>query len=164
MGERDVLPIQFGNTDVHRHQAIARIAADQKSAFAVEPDFGPSALIHQQPADAARGVAAGFHFAAIRIEKPQHRVGAFVPRRDQHQRVAANAEMTVGNGARPGRRHRDGLFARIEHDEIVAQALHFAKRDHGAPYRGHGPLLPLPGEGEIAKLPVQSREPPCLCA
>ena len=72
LGQGNLVPVQLGRAHIHRHQALAGIAADQRcrpcssSLTRARP-----ALVHQQPGDAARGVAAGFHFAAIGIEEAQ---------------------------------------------------------------------------------------------
>ena len=59
------------------------------------------------------------------------------PGRDHHHRVAADAEMAVGDApcACAGV-SATARVARVEHDEIIAQAVHFQEGGHGGPYMG----------------------------
>ena len=90
-----------------------------------------AALLHQQPRDAARGIAAAFHFAAIGIEDPHEGIRAVRRRLDHDHLIAADAEAAVGDGARGRRVERKRLFSRVEDDEIVAEPVHFQERGHG---------------------------------
>ena len=101
LGQGDLAPVEPGGAHIHRHQALAGVAADQHAALAVQLDAGQAAFVHQQPRHAARGVAAGFHFAAIGVEEAQARIHLGVARRDQDHRIAADAEMPVGDGLCP---------------------------------------------------------------
>src|SRR5690606_36319297 len=51
---------------------------------------------------------------------------------DQEDLVGADAEMAIGQGTRALRRHVDGLAYAVEHDKVVAGAVHFGEiPDHG---------------------------------
>ena len=72
--------------------------------------------------------------------------------------------MPVGDRLGLGAVQGDGMFARVEHDEVVAQAVHFEERGHGgligrlracfsiALFEGFSCPLPLPGEAKISIL------------
>ncbi len=91
--------------------------------------------------ETTRAVAALLDLAAIGIEDAVAEIGRG-RRRLFHQQdlVAADAEVPLGDEAGLGRRWietRSAAAGGIEHDEVVAQALHFAKVDshgsHGSP-------------------------------
>ena len=78
--------------------------------------------------EAARAVAALLDLAAVGVEDAvaEVDVGAagFL---DQQDLVAADAEMAVGDAAALFGRERDGLADAVEHDEVVAEAVHFGE-------------------------------------
>ena len=98
-------------------------------------------LVHQQPRHAARGIAAALHLAAIGVEDAHGGIGAVAGAFDHDDLIAADAEPPVGDGARGRGVQRKPLFARVEHDEIVAQPVHFQERGHGRAYIGASPLV-----------------------
>ncbi len=89
--------------------------------------------------DAACGIAAGLGLAAVGVADAHEGGGPRVLRLlDEDELIAADAAMAVGNGARGGRVDRDGVRARVEHDEVVAEPMHLdeSRAVHGAVYRG----------------------------
>ena len=89
-------------------------------------DRGAAAL---EQHDAARGVAAGLDLAAVGVPDPHAQVGD-VGRLEQDHLVAADAGAPVGDRARPRLVHRHRAFARVEDDEIVAEAMHLVEARH----------------------------------
>ena len=96
-----------------------------------------AALVHQQPRDAAGGVAAGAGLAAVGIADAHEGVGEPsaalrctiswsqpMPRRGRRWRAAWAAV------------ERERALARVDHDEVVAEAMHLEKnhRLHAALY------------------------------
>ena len=79
--------------------------------------------------DAARRIAAGLDLAAVGIPDPHPDVGD-VGRLEQDHLVAADARAPVGDRARPRRVHRHRALARVEDDEIVAEAVHLVEAGH----------------------------------
>jgi hypothetical protein len=80
--------------------------------------------------EAARAVAALLDLAAVGIEDAVAEIDARRRRALHHQDlVAADAEMAVGQKARLGRRRHEVLVDGVEHDEIVAEAVHFCEAD-----------------------------------
>jgi hypothetical protein len=78
--------------------------------------------------EAARAVSALLHFAAVGIENAVVEVRPGLARRlDLEDLVAADAEMPVGEESQLIRTQFDRPRAGVEHDEIVAQALHFCE-------------------------------------
>ncbi len=94
---------------------------------------------HQQIGDAARGIAARFHFAAVGVEDAHEGVGAL--RRLHHDHlIAADPPPPVGDGSRARFIERERERPRVEDREIVAQPMHFEERGHrrliGPPQKG----------------------------
>ena len=79
---------------------------------------------------AARAVAALFDFTAIGIENTVAEIG-IRPRGlfDDQNLVAADAEMPVGDEPRLWRPWHESLVDGVEHDKVIARALHFGKAD-----------------------------------
>jgi len=94
---------------------------------AVEHDFtvAHAAARMQERGDAANAVAALLHFAAVGVEDAVIEIGVGAARRlDLQDLVAAHAEVPVGDRAQLLRLERDRLLGRVEHHEIVAEAVH----------------------------------------
>ncbi len=69
-----------------------------------------------------------FDFAAVAIEDAVLEIDA-VERRlfDEQQLIGADAEMPVGERAHLRARQREGLRVAVEHDEVVARAVHLGE-------------------------------------
>jgi len=85
-----------------------------------------------QRGDAARRVAARLDLAAVGVEYPHFDVG-LRRRFEQDQLVAADAVAAIGNRMRPRRRHLDAVRARIDHDKVVAEAVHLGEAVRHSP-------------------------------
>ena len=128
IAQRDRLPIETRLTHVDRDAALVRPGHDN-AAQRFQADFAAD-----QQADRAGGIAAGLDFSAVGIEDPHAPVGALA-RLDQDKLVAADAGVPVGKGRHDiaGQR-RQGMVARVQHDEVVAQAMHLGERDPHGPH------------------------------
>jgi len=138
VSERDRVPFEAWLAHVDRRAAFAGL--DREDA-AWRLDLGRHAV---QDRDRARGVAARFDLAAVGIEDPHPEVGGLGL--GQHdQLVATDPGAPVGQRARQrGGDGRQGLGARVEHDEVVAEAMHLG--EGGAHGRHVGPVS-VPGNG-----------------
>ena len=78
--------------------------------------------------EAARAVAALLDLAAVGVEDAVAEVDVVAGGRlDQQDLVAADAEVAVGDAAALLGGERDGLADAVEHDEVVAEAVHFGE-------------------------------------
>lgn len=77
----------------------------------------------------ARGIAAGTHFTAVGIEYTHPEIGGFALFQ-QDKLVAADPGMPVCDceNALPFERWQ-GVFTRIQHDEVVSKSVHLDKRN-----------------------------------
>ncbi len=101
-------------------------------------------LAHQQVGDAAGGVAAGAGLGAVGVADAHEGVGVAVRRRlDDDELVAADAGAPVGDRGGAGRREAERAGALVEHDEVVAAAVHLEEARHGVGICGGRPW----GEG-----------------
>jgi hypothetical protein len=135
MVERNLVPAKAGaaHGDADTPYSILRRPGlcDDRSAQRLDACFA-SAFVGQQQADRAAGIAAGFDFAAVRIEDAHAHIGA-VCGFEYDQLIAADPGLAVGERGGAARCHRQSARARVDHDEIVAEAMHLAKRNvHGA--------------------------------
>ena len=88
----------------------------------------------EQGGDAARAVAALLDLDAVGVEDAVEDGRVRTPRRLENQRlVEADAGMSVGEAPQLLRRRQRGARRRIEHDEVVADAVHLREID------AHGP-------------------------
>ena len=119
IGERHLIPFKARLAHVHCDVAAARVNRQQPAQR-----FNPQRRADQQP-DRAGGIAAGFDLAAVLIEDPHLEVGR-AGWLQQDQLVAANSGAPVSQcrSERSGH-HRHAISTRVEHDEIVAQSMHF---------------------------------------
>jgi hypothetical protein len=144
--ERDSRGVEFGFAHLHGNggridQAHAdrtggalqfRFVADRDRPVAVQPG-----------ADAARAVAALFGERAVGIAD---RVGGDTRRiarsLDHQQLVEADPGVAVAHGANHGGIRQLRRGARIEHDEVVAEAVHLGEaQSHGTSGRGQRPRV-----------------------
>ena len=135
--QRDVLPAQAGLAHVHAHQPLAGAGRDELAGLGFhDHPVGPGRL-HQQPAHAARAVAAGADFLAVGVPEPHAGVDALAGGRrfERDELVAADAGVAVGDRAHLVGARRKRRAAGLDHDEVVAEPVHLQKwTAHG---RGH---------------------------
>ena len=118
--ERDKLPIKCGRWQRHRRARIARFSM-QYTAHCL--NFrGPL----KQQRDTARCIAARLNLTAIGIEYPHFDVRHY-GRLKQNELIKTNPSLAITNRVRAGRGHIHRRFTRINHDKIIAEAVHFVK-------------------------------------
>ena len=123
LGERDLGPVQAGFAHVDGNHALARTRRLIEPAQGVDAGAVAARRLHQQPADAAQRVAARFHLAAVGVPHAHEGVGA-VGGLYGDELVEADAGLAVGPGAHLLRRGPEGLPARLDDDEVVAEPVH----------------------------------------
>jgi hypothetical protein len=86
------------------------------------------ARVAHEAREAARAVAALLDLAAVGVPDAVAEIVAFLPGLLHHQQlVAADAEMAVGDAPYLLGREAHGLAHAVEHDEVVALALHLGE-------------------------------------
>jgi len=127
MGQRNIRPITFRRTHINRDQ-ITVAAGVNHPALCFHADGICAGFRHHQISDTAAAIAASGGHTAVTVHNMHGDIGNRRWRDDQNL-IAANAKMTVSNMAglifgqiktcrRPAR-------ARIKHDKIIADPLHF---------------------------------------
>jgi hypothetical protein len=114
---------------------IASRNAGERSAIRFDANVLSTLLIHQQPRNAARGVAATLDLSAVGVENPHEGIRAVFCRLNHNHLIATDTEATVGDGACGISTERERLLARVEYNEIVAEALHFQECRHNGLYK-----------------------------
>ena len=141
--ERDVAPAEFrhAHVDGDGHALEGRRPAALLRGRASSDAHAPACVriaalsrplsLHQQPADAAGGVAAGLDLAAVGVVDAHEGVGAGFGRLDGDELVEADAGRAVGKprGSPPASGARSA--PRVNDQKIVAEAVHLEERDHG---------------------------------
>src|ERR1043166_6362708 len=80
-----------------------------------------------KPRETTRAVAAHFRFAAIAIVIPHPKIGAVLPRLEQKNSIRTDAAMPVANAHDLLRLEPHIAGAIVDHNEIVARAVHFGE-------------------------------------
>jgi len=135
--ERDFAPVRCRPAHVDRDAAVAVALAVKHPGNALEGDFGLSGLPHQQRGRTAGAVAAGAGFRTVAVQEGEavvRQVGG--RRRDDDELVAADAAMPVGDPGRGSGAGRRRAVPQVQHDEVVAGAVHFHERKAGRPEGG----------------------------
>lgn len=109
---------------VQRQQLQAGAGHQRQRRFVRQPT-----LVDVFP-DAARGVAAHFAFAAVAVEDAHPEVRD-LRRLDQHQSVAAHAEVGAAHPHRQRSGVADGLLKAVDINVVVSDALHLGKTHNG---------------------------------
>ncbi len=127
---------------VDRHFARGFDPRTDHAARGLDADLAPGgeALVEHEAREAARAVAALLDLAAVGVEDAVAEIVTRVarPLHQQHL-VAADAEVAVGEGACLRGREVDRLAHAVQHDEVVALALHLREADpHAWPLYGEG--------------------------
>jgi hypothetical protein len=102
--------------------------------------LGRQAAVGDELDEAARAVAAVLHLAAIVVEDAIAEID-IGPRRalDQQQLVCAHAKVAIGDGAPLLGREVDRGLDAVEHDKVVARAVHLGEvQFHGGKPHGGG--------------------------
>ena len=103
---------------VDRCQPIACIPRRQIAAVGGQVQLGFACFLHQEPRDAARGIATSGRGRAVGVEERQMRISRAIG--DHGQLVKAHAELAMSDGLRKGRGHlrerRGAVGTRIQHD------------------------------------------------
>src|SRR5580693_8680163 len=95
----------------------------------------------EQIGDTARGISAGLGRAAICIADAHQDLGRRMARRlEQDDLIASDAGPPIRQPECGSGVERDRAAAKIKHDKIVAEPVHFEKRDlaHRAAYMAAG--------------------------
>ena len=129
-GERNLRRLEARHAHVHRHLAVRLQARhdDAGSGFDANLGFRAQPLVVHEAHEAARAVAALLDLAAVGVEDAVAEIG-IGPGGAFHQQdlVATDAEMAIGDELELGRAQIHALRNRVEHHEIVAQAMHFGE-------------------------------------
>ena len=132
VGQGHVLPAQSRRTHVGPPQSAGQPFHRQGAGDRAHHHAVGAAFLGDQGGDATRGVAAGLGLGPVRVVDAHEHVGAGGRRLEDDELVAADAEMAVRHGGRAGGRDRQRGGARIQHDEVVAEAVHLAEGNHHA--------------------------------
>ena len=101
---------------------------DAGQCFDAQRGFIRQSMIVHKAHKTARAIAALLHFAAVGIEYPVAKIHIGTRRFvDQQNLIAADAEMSIRDITQLRRREIDGLVNRVEHDKVIAQAVHFGE-------------------------------------
>ena len=138
--QRDVRPVEPRRPHVDAHAAVGERLGGQVAGGGAD-DLGAAAgLARQQIGDAAGGVAAGPGLGAVGVADAHEGIGVGVWRRrlDGDELVAADAGAPVGDRGGAAGREAERAGALVEHDEVVAAAVHLEEARHGEGICGGG--------------------------
>ena len=131
-------------------------SASSRPDHGLDHHMAAAVLLHQQIGDAARGIAAGLDLPAVGIADAHEGIGEPVLRRlDQDQLIAADTLAPVGDAPRLRLIERDRVPARVDNDEVVAEAMHLEKGQRGHDGRLYG-LLTGPSPWDSAPYSASS--------
>ena len=138
--QRDVVPAEPRRPHIDAHPPVGERLRRQVAGGGANDLGAPPGLARQQIGHAAGGVAAGPGLGTVGIADAHEGIGVGVCRRrlDGDELVAAHAGAPVGDrrGAPGGQAERTGAF--VEHDEVVAAAMHLEEARHGEGIGGGG--------------------------
>src|SRR5438067_4880354 len=136
-GERDIAPAGARRPHIDRDILVRQHLGFEETGDCLDARPAVAGFLGEQPGDAAGGVAASLGLTAIGIDDAHRYLCRRMARRlDQDQLIAADPDTPVGDIPRHLGIDRDGIAAPIEHDEIVAEPMHFTEADlrHAAAY------------------------------
>ena len=121
---------------VHRHLTVGLDPRDDDPGPGLHPNLalGGEALLPHVTGEAPGTVPALLHLAPVRVEDPVAEVRV-VPRGGRHEQdlVAADPEAAIGEPPDLLRSEIQRTTCRVEHDEVVAEAVHLGKgKTHAA--------------------------------
>ena len=132
LGERNVLPAEFRRPHVDGVEVGRRpLPAVQRPRRGLESDRALACLFEQAAHDAAHAVAAGAGFRPVIIVDADEGLGAVEPRPLQHHKLVIGHMRR--HRARVFRRDLAGRIAQIDHDNLVADAIHLGEGVVGEP-------------------------------
>ena len=136
LGQRHLRPVEAGFAHVDADVGSLAAAGIQDAGGGLDAGGVAARRLHQNPADAAGGVAAGVNLRAVGV--PDAHAGVGLGRGiDGDQLVAAHARRPIGDGAHFLGRRLERLGAGLDNDEVVAEPVHLQKRAaHGRRYIG----------------------------
>ena len=155
-GERDLAPARSRRSHIDRDASLRQNLGVEQSGNGLDSHPGIAGLAMQQGGHATRGVAAGFGLAAVGVADAHPHPGRRMTRRlEQDHLVAANTGSPVRQRACARRIDRNRRAAAVEHNEVVAQAVHFEERDLAHWRRLYGGAYgPVQRSAAPAKLPA----------
>ena len=128
---------------------IEKIIAKERPDAVLATLGGQTALAHEAH-EAARAVAALLDLAAVGVHDPVGEVGAAgrIARFDDQDLVGTDAESAVGQETVLRRAQGQGRAGGVEHNEVVAGAMHFGEGQlHAVDYPPPAPVLSAQGRG-----------------
>lgn len=126
--QRNILPAEFRCAHVDSVEIRRRsLPAAQKAGAGLEGDRGLSGLLEQPPHHAAHAVAAGTCLRAVIIVDADEGLGTVEPCPLQYHELIIGHTGRRGDGACLLWRHRSAHVAQIDHDDLVADAVHLGK-------------------------------------
>ena len=115
---------------INRHAPARQGFGFEQAGNGLDPHLVIAGLSPQHVGDAARGVAACLRLGSVRVADAHQDLRARMTRRlQQDHLVTTDAGPPVGQRACRCRIDSDCSAAAVEHDKIVAQAVHLQERD-----------------------------------
>ena len=143
-GKRHLGPVQLRLAHVDADQPIGAAQGVQCAACRADAHAVLPCPPHHMIRDAARGIAAGAGPGAVAVPEIQRDIGVIrIP--DFRQLVESDAAIAVPQRACQRSRCHRPASARVDHDKVVAQPMHFHEGQSGyGALRGHrGAYTPL---------------------
>ena len=126
--QRYFTPREPGRTHIDGYAAVVADTSFKHSSARLNGDSVAAKPRMQQRRNATARVPTGANLGPVGVQDPHEHVG--VTRRLQHDNLIATcAARAVGDRTCRGRGQPNGLGARVDHDEVVAEAVHFHKRN-----------------------------------
>ncbi len=152
--QRDLAPAGARRPHIDRDLPVGHDQGFEEPGRRLDPHPPIAGLAAHQPADAAGGVAAGLGLAAVRVADAHQELRCGIGGRLQHdQLVAADAGAAVGQGPSRADPDRELAATGVEHDKIVAEAVHLQKR-----HLAHCACLYGGGAAAVQRRPPSSRQ------
>ena len=124
-------------THIDSHQAAVAGLSVQKAGVGFDNGVVAALFLHQDIGDTARRITAGGDLMAVGIADAHEGIGLGIAGRfDNDKLVTADAGVAVGDPFGLGLIEAYGLGAPVQHDKIIAESVHFYKRQtvHNRPY------------------------------
>jgi hypothetical protein len=150
-GEWYIAPTGARRSHIDRYKPVRQDLGFDKPRRGFDPKVGLARLPIEQLGDAASGIATSFRLTAVGIADVHQDLGRRMTRGlQQDQLVAADTGAPVCYDTHPSRTDWYGSAAKIEHDKVIAEPMHFKKRQptHGAAYMAAAPTV---SNGETAR-------------
>jgi hypothetical protein len=144
MRQRNFMPSRSRQSHIHGKRPVAQRLRLEQTRHSLDPHPAVPGLAVEQVGDAAGSIAAGLGLAAICVADAHQDLGGGMARRlEQDHLITSDAGAPIRQPARGSGAERDRAAAKIEHDKIIAEPVHFEKRDfpHRAAYMAVGRAL-----------------------